>query len=185
MFSNLIISLLLFKISSNNKLLSSLNWCNSSTSLLTSKETIVVASVAAIYGANKPEEYKNSFLNISVGQNIKRNDFFVMLVQQQYQRNQISIESGEFSVKGDVVEIAPGWTHHYNVRIEFFDDTIESIKKIDPLTKKIISKEDLQTWWYTEGTVMQYKRLFSEAWRKWICWWYRLWFTTFHRKIDL
>ena len=77
-------------------------------SLLTSKETIVVASVAAIYGANKPEEYKNSFLNISVGQNIKRNDFFVMLVQQQYQRNQISIESGEFSVKGDVVEIAPG-----------------------------------------------------------------------------
>lgn len=111
-------------------------------SLLTSKETIVVASVAAIYGANKPEEYKNSFLNISVGQNIKRNDFFVMLVQQQYQRNQISIESGEFSVKGDVVEIAPGWTHHYNLRIEFFDNTIESIKKIDPITKKIISKED-------------------------------------------
>ncbi len=111
-------------------------------SLLTSKETIVVASVAAIYGANKPEEYKNSFLNIYVGQNIKRNDFFVMLVQQQYQRNQISIESGEFSVKGDVVEIAPGWTHHYNLRIEFFDNTIESIKKIDPITKKIISKED-------------------------------------------
>lgn len=111
-------------------------------SLLTSRDTIVVASVAAIYGANKPEEYESSFLTIEINQKIKRNDFFVNLIQKQYTRNQISVESGEFSVKGDVVEIAPGWTNNYNLRIEFFDEVIESISKIDPLTKKVISKEN-------------------------------------------
>lgn len=111
-------------------------------SLLTSRDTIVVASVAAIYGANKPEEYESSFLTIEINQKLKRNDFFVSLIQKQYIRNQISIESGEFSVKGDVVEIAPGWTNNYNLRIEFFDEVIESISKIDPLTKKVISKEN-------------------------------------------
>lgn len=110
-------------------------------SLLTSRDTIVVASVAAIYGANKPEEYEDSFFTISLNQKIKRNDFFMNLVKKQYSRNQIAIESGEFSVKGDVIEIAPGWTNEYNLRIELFDDIIESINKIDPLTKKIISKE--------------------------------------------
>lgn len=110
-------------------------------SLLTSRDTIVVASVAAIYGANKPEEYENSFLTIAINQKIKRNDFFVNLIQKQYVRNQISVESGQFSVKGDIVEIAPGWTNNYNLRIEFFDEIIESISKIDPLTKKVISKE--------------------------------------------
>ncbi|MBD5423397.1 MAG: excinuclease ABC subunit UvrB [Mycoplasma sp.] len=111
-------------------------------SLLTSRDTIVVASVAAIYGANKPEEYEESFLTIEVNQKIKRNDFFVNLIQQQYVRNPISIEPGEFSVKGDVVELSPGWTNNYNLRIEFFDDTIDAISKIDPLTKKVISKEN-------------------------------------------
>lgn len=110
-------------------------------SLLTSRDTIVVASVAAIYGANKPEEYESSFLTIEVNQKIKRNDFFVNLIQKQYVRNQISVESGQFSVKGDVVEIAPGWTNSYNLRIEFFDEVIESISKINSLTKKVISKE--------------------------------------------
>ena len=110
-------------------------------SLLTSRDTIVVASVAAIYGANKPEEYESSFFTINLNQNIKRQDFFLNLIQMQYKRNQISIETGEFSVKGDVIEIAPGWTNEFNLRIELFDDQIESINKIDPLTKKTISKE--------------------------------------------
>lgn len=110
-------------------------------SLLTSRDTIVVASVAAIYGANKPEEYEESFFTIEINQKIKRNDFFMNLIKKQYSRNQIAIESGEFSVKGDVIEIAPGWTTEFNLRIELFDDVIEAINKIDPLTKKIISKE--------------------------------------------
>lgn len=110
-------------------------------SLITSRDTIVVASVAAIYGANKPESYKSSFFNINVGDKIKRNDFFMELVRNQYKRNQISLEPGEFSVKGDVIELSPGWTTEFNLRIELFDDQIDSINKIDPLTKKVISKE--------------------------------------------
>ncbi len=111
-------------------------------SLLTSRDTIVVASVAAIYGANKPEEYEDSFFSVEVNQEIKRQDFFMNLVKKQYHRNQIAIETGEFSVKGDVIEIAPGWTNEYNIRIELFDNKIESISKLDPLTKKVISKEN-------------------------------------------
>ena len=111
-------------------------------SLLTSRDTIVVASVAAIYGANKPQEYEQAFLNLTVNQTIKRQDFFIKLVQQQYYRNQASsLEVGQFSVKGDVVEIAPGWTDDFHLRIEFFGDEIEAISKIDPLSKTIISKE--------------------------------------------
>lgn len=111
-------------------------------SLLTSKDTIVVASVAAIYGANKPEEYQESFFWLEVGQKIKRQDFFIQLIKNQYTRNQVSIENGQFSVKGDVIELCPSWTTDYNLRFELFDDQIETISKIDPLTKKIISKEN-------------------------------------------
>ena len=110
-------------------------------SLLTSRDTIVVASVAAIYGANKPQEYQRSFLNLEVGQKIKRQDLFINLIKQQYKRNQVELDSGCFSVKGDVIELNPSWTNDYNLRIDHFDDEIESIVKIDPLTKKIISKE--------------------------------------------
>lgn len=111
-------------------------------SLLTSRETIVVSSVAAIYGANKPQEYENSFLVIKKGMMIKRQDFFISLVQQQYKRNQIANKSGDFSVKGDVIEIYPGWTEEFNFRIVFFGDEIESIAKIDPISKKIISMQE-------------------------------------------
>lgn len=110
-------------------------------SLLTSRDTIVVASVAAIYGSNKPEDYKNSFLSIKVNQQIKRNELFIELVRMQYKRNQIEINSGEFSAKGDVIEVSPGWTNDYNLRIELFGDEIESISKINPLSKNVISKE--------------------------------------------
>ena len=110
-------------------------------SLLTSRDTIVVASVAAIYGANRPEEYEEAFLTLELNQAIKRQDLFVKLVQQQYKRSPIVNESGQFSVKGDVVEIVPGWTDDFHIRLELFGDQIETISKIDPLNKNVISKE--------------------------------------------
>lgn len=111
-------------------------------SLITSRDTIVVASVAAIYGASSPISYENSFFTIKVNQKIKRQEILINLVKNQYQRNQMATENGEFSVKGDVIEIIPSWTTEFNLRIELFDDIVESIHKIDPLTKKIISKEN-------------------------------------------
>lgn len=101
------------------------------------KDSIVVASVAAIYGSVNPEEYKSSFFNIELGMTIKRNTFFINLIKRQYKRNNIELTPGCFSVKGDVIEIAPAWTSDYLIRIEFFGDEIEKIARIDPLTKKV------------------------------------------------
>ncbi|MGL5308583.1 MAG: excinuclease ABC subunit UvrB, partial [Metamycoplasmataceae bacterium] len=101
------------------------------------KDSIVVASVAAIYGSVNPEEYKSSIFNIEVGMVIKRNHFFINLIKRQYKRNNVELSSGCFSVKGDVIEIAPAWTSEYLIRVVFFGDEIESIVRIDPLTKKI------------------------------------------------
>ena len=101
------------------------------------KDSIVVASVAAIYGSINPQEYKSTFYNIEVGMVVKRNDFFINLIKRQYKRNNIELVSGCFGVKGDVVEIAPGWTNEYLIRVEFFGDDIEKIARIDPLTKKV------------------------------------------------
>ncbi len=101
------------------------------------KDSIVVASVAAIYGSINPQEYKSSFYNIEVGMIVKRNVFFINLIKRHYQRNNIDLPSGSFSVKGDVIEIAPSWSNEYLIRIEFFGDEIEKIARIDPLTKKV------------------------------------------------
>ena len=101
------------------------------------KDSIVIASVAAIYGSVNPEEYKSSFYNIEVGLIIKRNQFFINLIKRQYKRNNVELVSGCFSVKGDVIELAPGWTSEYLIRIEFFGDEIEKIARLDPITKKV------------------------------------------------
>jgi excinuclease ABC subunit B len=71
------------------------------------KDSIVVASVAAIYGSINPAEYKSAFYNIEVGLVVKRNTFFINLIKRHYKRNNIDLPSGSFSVKGDVIEIAP------------------------------------------------------------------------------
>ncbi|MGL5617544.1 MAG: excinuclease ABC subunit UvrB [Metamycoplasmataceae bacterium] len=101
------------------------------------RDSIVVASVAAIYGSVNPEEYKSSIFNIEVGMVIKRNHFFINLIKRQYKRNNVELSSGCFSVKGDVIELAPAWTSEYLIRVVFFGDEIESIVRIEPLTKKI------------------------------------------------
>lgn len=111
-------------------------------SLLTSRDTIVVSSVAAIYGTSKPQEYEKAFFQIKKSMIIKRQDFFINLIKQQYKRNNINLNPGQFSVKGDIIEIYPSWTEEYNIRIEFFGDEIENISKIDSLTKKLISQEE-------------------------------------------
>ncbi len=103
--------------------------------LTTRNDSIVVASVAAIYGLINPTEYKSAFYNIEVGQTIKRNEFFINLIKRHYKRNPIDSPSGSFSAKGDVVEIAPSWTADYLIRIEFFGDEVERIARIDPITK--------------------------------------------------
>ena len=114
-------------------------------SLLTRKDTIVVASVAAIYGQLSPKEYIASFLNVSIGDEVKREDLLFALVRMNYNRNDLEISCGIFRAKGDVIEIGPSWTQDFLIRIELFGNEIEKISLTDFTTgKKIKEVETFQ-----------------------------------------
>ncbi len=100
-------------------------------------DTIIVASVASIYGASNPDQYKNMIETIHVGDVIERNELMLKLVGQQYKRNDFESARGTFRVRGDTIEIMPGHTDAYMIRIEMFGDEIERICETDPLTGKI------------------------------------------------
>lgn len=108
-------------------------------SLLERKDVIVVASVACIYAGSNPEDYKDMFFTLKVGEIIDRQELIKRLVVMQYQRNDMDTLRGTFSVKGDVIELRPGHTDHFIVRIEMFDDEIERITEIDPITKNVLN----------------------------------------------
>lgn len=100
-------------------------------------DTIIVASVACIYGASNPESYRHMIDTIKVGEEIDRKELMTRLINQQYKRNDISPERGTFRVRGDVIEISPGHTDRYLIRIEMFGDEIERISEVDPVTGKL------------------------------------------------
>lgn len=106
--------------------------------LLSRNDTIIVSSVACIYGALNPKEYDESIFSLNVGQDIKIKELSRKLVAVNYTRNQIDQRFGTFSIKGDVIEIIPGHTDEFIIRILMFGDTIEQIQKIENTTRKII-----------------------------------------------
>lgn len=108
-------------------------------SLLERRDVIVVASVACIYAGSNPEDYKEMFFSLKVGEIIDRQDLIKRLVIMQYQRNDIDALRGTFSVKGDVIEVRPGHTDRFVIRVEMFDDEIERITEIDPVSKNVIN----------------------------------------------
>lgn len=107
-------------------------------SLLERRDTIVVASVACIYAASNPVEYKNMFMTIRVGEQYDRNTFLRKLIELQYTRNDVEQSRGTIRVRGDVVELTPSYTDQFNIRIEMFGDEIDRITEVDPLTGKTI-----------------------------------------------
>lgn len=108
-------------------------------SLLERRDTIVVASVACIYASSNPQSYKDMFFTLKVGEIIDRQELIKKLVMRQYVRNDIDRLRGTFKVKGDVIELVPGYTDQYLIRIELFDDLIERITEIDPVTMNVIN----------------------------------------------
>lgn len=108
-------------------------------SVLERKDTIIIASVACIYGASNPEQYRDMFFSIRVGDMIDRKELMGRLVAQQYTRNDTDLVRGTFRVRGDVIEVALGHTDAYILRIEMFDDEIERICEVDPLTGKMLN----------------------------------------------
>ena len=108
-------------------------------SVLERRDTIIVASVACIYGASNPEQYRDMFFSIRVGDVIDRKELMSKLVARQYTRNDMELGRGCFRVRGDVIEVAPGHSDAYILRIAMFDDEIERICEVDPLTGKVLN----------------------------------------------
>lgn len=106
-------------------------------SIIERRDTIVVASVAAIYGLADPEEYSGLVFEIRVGETIDRDRFFERLVEAQYRRNNFDLAPGNFRVHGDVIDICPMASTDYYLRIDCFGDDVESIKTVDKLTGEV------------------------------------------------
>lgn len=108
-------------------------------SVLEHRDTIIVASVACIYASSDPKQYQDLFFTIRNNQHISRNGFLKLLIDRQYVRNDIEQKRGTFRVRGDVVDICLGHTDSFILRVEFFDEEIERITEIDPLTNKTLA----------------------------------------------
>lgn len=106
-------------------------------SALHHRDTIIVASVASIYGASNPKQYEDMIETVKVGQQLDRRELMSFLVRQQYKRNDLDNARGTFRVRGDTIEISPGHTDRYLIRIELFGDEIERIAEVDPVTGKV------------------------------------------------
>ncbi len=106
-------------------------------SILERRDTIVVASVAAIYGLADPEEYSSLVFDVRVGETIDRNKFFSRLVEAQYRRNNFDLSPGNFRVHGDIIDICPMMNTDYYVRIDCFGDDVEKIETVDKLTGEV------------------------------------------------
>lgn len=102
-------------------------------SLLEHDDVIVVASVSCIYGIGSPQEYGSQKIIAFEGDKIKQSDFVKSLIEVQYQRNDLDFARGNFRMRGDTVEIFPSYEDEVAIRVEFFDDEIESISLIDPM----------------------------------------------------
>ncbi len=105
-------------------------------SLLTHRDTIVVASVSCIYGLGNPLEYRDRMLALARGESVEQRQLLRRLVEMQYHRNETVLERGTFRMKGDTLEIQPAYSNEA-VRVSFFFDEIETITFFNPLTQEL------------------------------------------------
>ena len=106
------------------------------------RDVLVVASVSCIFGAGNPNEYRKSIMRVGVGEIVSRNQFLFRLVEILYSRTEMDFTRGTFRVKGDTVDIFPGYAD-FAYRFIFFGDEIEAIQRIDPSNGKKIADEKM------------------------------------------
>jgi len=109
-------------------------------SLLERRDVIIVATVSAIYGIGKPEDYTQMRLIVRAGSKLGQRDLIAQLIRMQYKRNETDFARGTFRVRGDTVDIFPAEHSELAIRIELFDDEIEALSLFDPLTGQIRQK---------------------------------------------
>ena len=108
--------------------------------LLQRRDTIIVATVSAIYGLGDPTQYLSMVLHLSVGEIINQRNILRRLAEMQYSRNDMDLRRGTYRVRGEVIDIFPGDEEVRAIRIELFDEEIESISQFDPLTGEVVKK---------------------------------------------
>jgi excinuclease ABC subunit B len=113
------------------------------TSLLSRKDVIIVASVSCIYGLGDPQAYGRVVINLNAGDSIRRNTLLRQLVESHYERNDIEIKPGIFRVRGDTLEVIPAYQDRLAYRIGFFGDEVERITEIHTVTGEI--RRELET----------------------------------------
>jgi excinuclease ABC subunit B len=109
-------------------------------SILERRDVVIVASVSAIYGIGKPEDYTQMRLIVRVGDRLSQRDLIAQLVRMQYTRNEVEFGRGSFRVRGDTIDVFPAEHSELALRIELFDDEIESLSLLDPLTGRVRQK---------------------------------------------
>ena len=108
--------------------------------LLERDDSVIVATVSAIYGIGDPVDYQGMVLHIQVGEKLLQRNIILRLLSMQYTRNDFDFSRGCFRVRGDVIDIFPAENSETAIRISLFDDVIESIKAFDPLTGQLFEK---------------------------------------------
>ena len=109
-------------------------------SLMERRDVVIVATVSAIYGIGNPSEYHQMILTLRTKDKVSQRDVIARLIQMQYARNEIDFGRGTFRVRGDTIDIFPAEHAELAVRLEMFDDEIDSIQLFDPLTGRVRQK---------------------------------------------
>ena len=109
-------------------------------SVLERRDTVIVASVSAIYGIGNPADYAQMRFIVRVGDRIGQRDIIAQLIRMQYSRNDVDFSRGSFRVRGDTIDVFPAEHSELAVRLELFDDEIESLSLLDPLTGRVRQK---------------------------------------------
>ncbi len=128
------------------------------------KDVIVIASVSCIYGIGNPTDFAAGTIYLNIGQRLDINNFLLGLVDSLYGRNELNFERGKFRVKGDTIDIWPAYAD-YAYRIEFFDNEIERLAKIDPVSSYTIENME-QIVLYPAGNFLTNKNTLAEVLRK-------------------
>ena len=109
-------------------------------SLLERRDVVIVASVSAIYGIGDPQSYHRMVMTLRVGDKLSQRDVIAQLIRMQYQRNETDFSRGTFRVRGDTIDVFPAEHSELAIRIELFDDEIETLQLFDPLTGRVRQK---------------------------------------------